>query len=166
MTEHKVTPERLQQLLTYDSTLGVIRTERKRKILPDESGLVTIWDKDLKTRRKLLYKNLAWILGNKREVPDGTKVLCLNLNEEDVSLRNLKIVESSAYRDIQIALRNLNGVLRIAQHPEDKHAYHLIWSEYKKECKAVHYDIGSAEEHKRQKEKEFVKFINKYIVSE
>jgi hypothetical protein len=161
-----VTPERLQELLNYDSTQGLVRTKSGRRLLPDEDKQVVVWDHELKKRRKLLLKNLAWILGNKKEIPEGMCVLCLNLDESDLSLRNLKVIPKSSYRDIQIALRNLSGGLRITQHPEDKHAYHLIWTEYKRENRSVHYDIGSAEAHKLKKEKELIKFINQYIVSD
>lgn len=168
----EITPQRIQELYEYDKDKGIIIQvqtgvkKKRRMVLPHpEDGSVVVYDPVGCVRQKMLYRNLAYVLGSGTKIPEGKKVLCHNLNDTDVSFRNLKLVDKQVYRDVQIAIRNLEGELKIIQHPKDKHAYCVVWNEYKRQKSEVHYDIGAAEEAYRNKALEFVKFVNRHIVS-
>lgn len=167
----EITPQRIQELYDYDKDSGTITQKPvhkkvERKILPHpDDGSVVVYDPIVGIRQKMLYRNLAYVLGSGAKIPAGKKVLCHNLNDNDVSFRNLKLVDKQVYRDVQIAIRNLEGELKIVQHPKDKHAYCVVWNEYKRQKSEVYYDIGAAEEAYRAKALEFVKFVNRHIVS-
>lgn len=162
---------RLQELLDYDKDLGVITQKAvgrkvQRRVLPDpETGTIIVYDPVKSLRRRMLYRNLAYVLGSGAEIPEGKKVLCHDLNEQNIKYRNLKLVDKSVYRDVLIAIRNLETDMKIVQHPKDKHAYLLVWNEYRAARQVVYYDFGEAQESERQKELELVKFINQHIVS-
>lgn len=159
-----ISPERLQSLYGYNDEQGVIfRKENNRIILPEpETGMVSLYDNSTKSRKNLLYYNLAFILGSGKVVPSDKKVLCLDLNPQNIKLRNLKLVDRTVYKEIQRALRNLAGALNIRQHPQDKHAYLVTWLE-KSQHRLVFYDISSADQFKQKKSLELVKFVNQHI---
>lgn len=163
--------ERLQELLEYDKDLGVIHQKAigrkvKRRVLPDpETGTIVVYDPVKSLRRRMLYRNLAYVLGSSAEIPQGKKVLCHNMNEQDIVFRNLKLVDKAVYRDVLIAIRNLETDMKVVQHPKDKHAYLLVWNEYRKARQSVYYDFGEAQEAERHKSLELVKFVNRHIVS-
>ena len=162
---------RIQELYDYDKDSGTIYQKAigrkvKRKVLPDpETDSVVVYDPVKSLRRRMLYRNLAYVLGSGAEIPDGKKVLCHDLDESNIVFRNLKLVDKAVYRDLLIAIRNLETDMKIIQHPKDKHAYMLIWKEHARQRASVHYDVGSAEEAERSKALELVKFVNKHIVS-
>jgi hypothetical protein len=162
---------RLHELLDYDKDNGIIHQKAvgrkvKRIVLPDpDTGTIIVYDPVKSLRRRMLYRNLAYVLGSGAEIPEGKKVLCHNMNEQDIVFRNLKLVDKAVYRDVQIAIRNLETDMKIMQHPKDKHAYLLVWNEYRAARQAVYYDFGEAQEAARSKALELVKFVNKHIVS-
>jgi hypothetical protein len=162
---------RIQELLEYDKDNGIItqkaiKLKTRRRMLPDpETGTIIVYDPVKCLRRRMLYRNLAYVLGSGAEIPEGKKVLCHDLNEQNIKYRNLKLVDKAVYRDVLIAIRNLETDMKIVQHPKDKHAYLLVWNEYRAARQAVYYDFGEAQEAERQKELELVKFINQHIVS-
>ena len=167
----EITPQRIQELYDYDKDNGII-TQRaihkkvQRKILPHpDDGSVVVYDPIVGIRQKMLYRSLAYVLGTGANIPKGKKVLCHDLNDNNIAFRNLKLVDKQVYRDVQIAIRNLEGELKIIQHPKDKHAYLLVWNEHRRQRTQVHYDIGAAEEAYRSKALELVKFVNRHIVS-
>lgn len=166
-----ITVDRLLSLYDYDKEQGIITQKQigkkaaRRVFAHPDSGDVTVYDPDNRVRQRFLFRHLAYVLGSQQAIPEGKRVLCHDLNDENIKYRNLKLVDKSVYRDIKIAIRNLESDMKIVQHPRDKHAYLLIWNEHKRARQAVHYDIAAAEDHKRSIEIELVKFINKHIVS-
>ena len=162
---------RLIELLDYDKDLGLIHQKAvgrkvKRMVLPcPETGTIIVYDPVKSLRRRMLYRNLAYVLGSGAEIPEGKKVLCHDLNEQNIKYRNLKLVDKAVYRDVLIAIRNLETDMKIVQHPKDKHAYLLVWNEYRAARQAVYYDFGEAQEAERSKALELVKFVNQHIVS-
>ena len=167
----KITVDRLLELYTYDKEKGIITQKQlgkkvQRRIFPHpESGDVVVYDPANRVRQRFLFRHLAYVLGSQKDIPDDKRVLCHDLNDENIVFRNLKLVDKSVYRDIQIALRNLEGDMKIIQHPVDKHAYKLVWREYKMFRSAVHYDIANAEQDLNRRALELVKFVNHHIVS-
>lgn len=164
----EISAARLQEMFSYDKEQGIIRVVKSsRKVLPHpETGSVSVYDGTTKLRRNILYKNLAYTLGSGEYLPEDKKVLALDLDENNINYSNLKIVDRAVYGNIQIALRNISGGLRIAQHPQDRHAYVVYWLEQKTERCLIFYDIAAAENQKQKKLLEFVKLVNNYIRSE
>lgn len=167
----KITVDRLLELYTYDKEKGIITQKQlgkkvQRRIFPHpESGDVVVYDPANRVRQRFLFRHLAYVLGSQKDIPDDKRVLCHDLNDENIVFRNLKLVDKSVYRDIQIALRNLEGDMKIIQHPVDKHAYKLVWREHKAFRCTVHYDIASAEHWLNKRSLELVKFVNRHIAS-
>lgn len=167
----EISVQRMLELMHYDKEQGVITQKQlgkkmHRKVLPDpDNGAIVLYDPSTGLRQKMLYRSLAYVLGSGKPIPEGKKVLCHDLDDENIKFRNLKLVDKAAYRDVQIAIRNLEGEMKIVQHPRDKHAYLLIWKEHRRTRNSVHYDKGSADDAFREKELEMVKFINQHIVS-
>jgi hypothetical protein len=159
-----ITPERLQILYKYDKEQGLIhRQENNRRILPNpETGKVYLYDTESKLRKNLLYHNLAFVLGSGKVIPSDKKVLCLDLDNENIKFHNLKLVDRKVYTKIQVALRNLAGGLNVKQHTQDKHAYVVSWLG-KSHHRNTFYDISSANSFAQKKILEMVKFVNQHI---
>ena len=162
-----ITPERLGELFSYDPISAIIQNRKtRRKMLPDENGLVRAYDNDNKVEKKFLYRTLAWVLGSKQNVPEGFVVLAMDLDNNNIKFNNLKLIPKKDEVKIKLALRNLDGGLRIAPHKKDAHAYVLFWTERAGvQRQAVYYDIAAAEKAWRAKQLEYVKLINQYILS-
>lgn len=162
-----LTVERLQQLYDYNPRQGEIRNRSNtRKVLPHpEDGSVVCYDPATKLRKKMLYRNLAYVLASGKFIPAKHKVLTLDLNDENIKFHNLKLVEQTVYWDIKTALRNLLGELKIMQHGADKHAYNVCWVTRHQHRTITTYDIGKAEALKQQKALEFSKIVNQHIRS-
>jgi hypothetical protein len=159
-----ISPERLQTLYDYDKEQGVIyRRANNRQLLPHpDTGVVALYDGESSLRKNLLYHNLAYVLGAGKIIPSTKKVLCLDLDSQNIRFHNLKLVDRKVYREIQTALRNLAGALNMKQHPHDKHAYVVTWlggSHHK----STFYDISSADNFRQKKSLELVKLVNQHI---
>ena len=159
-----ISPERLRELYTYDQEQGAIyRKENKRRLFPHpETGVVNLYDKQTGLRKNLLYHNFAFVLGSGEIIPSDRKVLCLDLDSENIKFHNLKLVDRKVYREIQTALRNLAGGLSIRQHQHDKHAYVVTWLG-NSHHQSTFYDISSADQFRQKKSLELVKFVNQHI---
>lgn len=156
---------RLSELYVYDRNTGIIcNKSNSRPVFPHKLDLtIYLWDPEIKLKKKILYKNAAYALAKGAYVDSKNKVLQLDLNLNNYAINNLKIVSKDIYREVLIALRNINGALRITQHKSDMHAYVLSWVEFKSERALTFYDVSAARAAKTIKELEFVKFINQHI---
>lgn len=159
--------DRLLELYCYDAVSGKISNKSNgRVILPSPDELVVYcYDPVDRSRKKFLYHNLAYILGSELDIPEGFKVLSLNLNEEDIRYNNLKLISKPDYTLVRCALRNLLGGLAITQHKTDKLAYRVNWYQFSKRRCIVCYDIARAQAILNRKSLDFSKTVNAYIRS-
>lgn len=159
----------LQQIYRYDKATGNIYNlqQQNRRMFADvETSTLDLRDKITKLRKKLLYKNACYALATGEYLPIGKKLLQLDLNSENFAFSNLKLVPVVAYTNVLNALANLASLLKIVQHPNDKHAYLLQWHTLKNTRSVVYHDIAAANAAKTIKTLEFVKIVNKYIPTE
>jgi hypothetical protein len=167
----KLTQDRLDKitnLFIYSSTEGSVRCKKNNaKLVPHpDRKAVRLWLPDEKIQLSIFLKNLSWMLWNKKLVPEGKTVLCKDLNEDNLKISNLILVDSSDYKKIVIALKNLRGACSFRQHPSDKHAYIVYWIEPPHITREeVHYDIGMVQSRMKELKIIFSKFISKYTVT-
>jgi hypothetical protein len=162
-----VTAETLCALCDITPKGKVLMKKNQRPLYPDEfDKTVTIYDPLTRKRRKLLYKKLCWILYNRKEVPEDKSVLQLDLKEDNFSINNLRLVDKKDYASLMLALRNLSGSLKVLPHTSNRHKYVVHWLERGKHMKIVTQDFVAAEQLHLQKKQEFVKIVNKYILTE
>lgn len=152
--------ETLIRLVYYDSINGALYTVSKNRLLnPDEFGMVTIYDNESKKKYKMKYSVACWQLANKKLLPKDFKILHKNLDEFDFRLRFLKAVHRNLYNKIQEAVRNLDGGLKIIQHPEDQYSYILKYQLEGTERREVIYDISAAKKREMRLRLKFAKII-------
>lgn len=150
----------LNRLVLYDSHNGALYTRSKNRLLTaDEFGMVTIYDNLTKKKFKMKYAVVCWMLAHQKVLPKDHKVLHKNLDEFDFRLRFLKAVHRDLYNRIQEAVRNLDGGLKVIQHPEDQYSYILKYQLDGVERREVIYDITAAKKREMRLRLKFAKII-------
>lgn len=161
------TAEAISELVIYDAVKQRISANnRTKRVLfenPDDCNQVTIWHTQSRKRKKFRLKTLSWILFHKQLVPEGYKVFCLDLNEDNISPDNLRLVKKELLRSIEIAIKNLSSALYYEQHPQDVHAFVLKWLSAGRQHREIHYDLAAVQARKRELELQFTRFIAKHI---
>jgi hypothetical protein len=161
------TVETICKLVKYDALTGHMHTNNKtaRRLLgnPNEQDQVVIWCNESKKRKKCKLKTLAWICAHKQLVPEGYKVFCIDLDEDNVSLDNIRLVPKALYKGIELSIRNLQGALKYEQHPKDVHAFVLKWLSDRRVHREIFYDLASVQARKRELELQFTKFVSKHV---
>ncbi len=158
---------RLNELVEYNPLTGeIFNRKAKRKLYPDEFGMVTIYDGAIKSRTKYKLDRLCWQLGNNKELKPKQKVLHKNLVQSDNRLTNLKLVPAGVYNKIQEAAKNLNGALRVIQHPSDMYNYLVVYFLDKIEKRELKPDIISAQQRLIQLQLVNAKVLSKYCCFE
>ena len=157
--------QRLKELLVYDPVTGVIQNKKsKRQMQQDEYGFIVVYDNNLKKRSKIKAAKVAWELGNDKELPKDKRIIHKNLIETDTKLANLGLITRNQYRQLQEAIRNLGGNVRLLPHPEDQFSYIIRYQLNGKEKREVRYDIGAASSKYLQLQLKFAKILNKYCL--
>ena len=92
------------------------------------------------------------------------RIIQIDLNTDNYSPRNLKAISKKVYLALKEALLNLNGALRLAQHPEDQFKVVLEYRENGRRFKRVFEDAEPAKRLLLQKKLQACKVINMYCL--
>lgn len=156
---------RLKELLEYDPVTGDIYNRKsKRKLISDEYGFIVVYDNSVKRKFKLKASTLAWELGNDKKLSESYRILHRNLDDADNRLCNLMILTRSVYRQVQEAIRNLDGALKLQAHPEDQHSYIITFQDKGSTKKLVVHDIIAAKQRFIRLQLKYAKLLNKYCI--
>lgn len=156
---------RLKELVQYLPNTGEIFLKKSQRLLtPDEYGFIVVYDGQNKRRTKIRADRIAWELGNDKTLPEGYKILHKNLNEMDNRLYNLCILSRVVYKNVQEAIRNLEGHLKLLPHPDDQYSYVLHYQEHGVDKKEVKHDIVAAKQRYMTIQLACAKLLNKYCI--
>lgn len=158
--------QRLKEILTYHPATGFIYVNKSsRKLLPDEFGMVTVYDGTAKVKRKIKPDKLAWMLFHGKELDKDQRVLHKNLDQEDNSAKNLVALPKEDYSKVLEALNNLESYLKVSLHPVDQYKYVVYYRDSGVDRKETFDGIETARERYEEIRKKLVVFVNKYIVT-
>lgn len=159
--------ERLQEILNYDPLTGDLTIKKSgRRLLPDEDGLVSIYDNKTKKRPKFKFNRLCWMLGNNLTPAASDKIIHRNLKFSDTSLCNLFLVANDEYKKYKNAYKNLTGGIRLSIHPTDAYCYKVHWYEGIVEKTQLVSDVVVAKKLETKLRLRFSKILTKYCYSE
>lgn len=134
-----------------------------KQLNPDVNGFVSILLPSSK-RMKLKLDKLCYFLGTGIMPGKDHKILHKNLDEEDCSLRNLVLVHSSDFRRVKEAVKNLEGGIKLQQHPVDKLAHKVTWYEGGIQRSKVIHDIVPARRFETRLKLKFSKILTSYCI--
>jgi hypothetical protein len=132
-----LTKEKQQELLPllleqcrYNPRTGTILTERDGILTSSSSSLVI---------RSFLHrvpqKLAAWLLSGEDFVPSDKEILCRNLDEQDLTRRNLCLVDKTNYRRIKRIICNTTKHYKLKEHPTDIFKVITTWIDVEKGSK-------------------------------
>ena len=137
--------------------------KNNRTLLPDETGSITVYDPASKAKRKFKVATLAWVLLNKKELPEEHRILHRNLNTADYSADNLWAIPKEVYKEVTEYVRNINGELRVEQHVNDMLKTVVLYRKDSILRRETFEDHEKARERYYELLKEYTKKINKYL---
>jgi len=157
--------KRLKELLDYDPLTGRVTTKKGRLLVPDDDGLVVVFD-NLAVKRSVRYKldRIAYALAFNKYPTVEQKVLHKNLDPTDNSMKNLTVVAKLTYRLINEARRNIEGGIKITPHPTDQFCYVLSWYSNNKEVQKTISDIGVARLEQLKLQLKYSKILTRHCV--
>lgn len=161
----KITPERLSEILFYDSATGYIsRISNGRRLIPDENNCVIVSDTVAGVSAKIKYDKLAYMLAYRKVIKDNQRVLHKNLDQEDCSLQNLVLVSREVFLKVKEAHRNLETGIKMVAHKNDQFSYVVQWYESGKPRKKLVRDVVSAQKMMLRLRLKYSKILTRYCV--
>ena len=168
----------IKPYLQYNPDTGIITVQsininnqsKHRKLIPDEEGMINTTvkiDTAVKsTKLKIKCNKLIWYLMYNKLPRVNQIVLHRNLDSEDYKLSNLCLVQKAEYYTLQESLKNLQGALKLHQHPTDIFSYVLEYRESGRLRREVVSDVVVARKKYSKLRFKFIKFIAKYVLTE
>lgn len=157
----------LSKYYYYDKATAKVKSKLKdRTLLPDEYGSAVVYDNTTKTKAKIKYSKLCWILGNQKDFPEGMKLYHVNMQDDDFRLRNLKLIDPQDFKLLQEAKRNLEGSLRILAHPEDAYSMQIKYVQNGKHITETIRDVIPAKRRFSALQLRFAKVLSKFCRSD
>jgi hypothetical protein len=153
-----LTKEKQQELLPllleqcrYSPRTGTILTERDGTLTSSSSSLVIRG-----FFHRVPQKLAAWLLSGEDFVPSDKEILCRNLDDQDLTRRNLCLVDKTNYRRIKRIICNTTKHYKLKEHPTDIFKVITTW-----------IDVDKGSKHKRVFEDSVVarKFIKARLLS-
>lgn len=155
----------LKAAYSYDPMTGdVVNSSTGNKLNADVCGFVSLKSQDGSKRFKMKLDKLAYFLGTGVLPGSYQKILHKNLDESDNALRNLVLLSSADFKKVKEAVRNLEGAIRIVQHPTDKLAHKVYWFEGGVERSKVIHDIVPARRFETRLKLRFSKILHSYCI--
>jgi hypothetical protein len=152
-----LTKEKQQELLPllleqcrYNPRTGSILVERDSVLTSSSSSLVISG-----FLHRVPQKLAAWLLSGEDPVPPDREILCRNLDEQDLTRRNLCLVDKTNYRRIKRIICNTTKHYKLKEHPSDIFKVYTTW-----------IDLEKGSKHKKVFEDSVVarKFIKKNLI--
>lgn len=159
----QITYENLSKYYFYcHERKAVVRIKNNQTLSYDESLMSSLYDPKEKVKNRVKYNKICWILGNKRDFPEGKRILHINMNEKDFRLNNLRIVDTSDYNLAQEAIRNLAGALRMEVHPSDMFSFHIKYIKQGKHITETISDVVPAKRRFIALQLRYAKILSKF----
>lgn len=157
---------RLLQLVSYDANTGhMYLAANKRRLIPDDTLSLTIYDPATRKKRKLKADKLAWMLFHQKELPEGYKLFHKDLNEQNFAGYNLWAIKKEAFHEVTEALNNLEKYLKLQIHDRDMLKWVVHYKKGFAEKRETFDDLDAARVRYQDLRFEYVKIINKFSLS-
>ena len=158
--------KRLHDLLLYDPVKGTLTSIRNSRVLvPDEDGIVTVYDPDAKVKtKKYKLDKLVYYFIHGVWIDKNLRILHKNLDKTDNTLQNLQAVTREEYLQVQNAYKNLDGGIRYVQHPSDQYCFKVYWYEGSAEKSKVVQDVVTAKKLEFALRFHYMKILTKYCI--
>jgi hypothetical protein len=114
----------------YTPRTGVILVERETGLTSSSSSLVISG-----FLHRVPQKLVAWLLSGEEVVPEDREILCRNLDETDLTRRNLCLVSTLDYRRIRRIICNTTKHYKLKEHPNDIFKVCTTWIDLEKGSK-------------------------------
>lgn len=144
----------------------IYRLSDGKVFAPTDEGAVVLSEPLGAFRKRLNYARVCWVLGNKKNIPEGFKIIHINLDPFDYRLKNLKCISKDEILKVKEAKRNMEEYLTLRSHPSDRYAFLVQYSEGGKKKSECYYDISAATRRYKQLQLRFAKVLSKYHNSE
>lgn len=144
----------------------IIRISDGKVFSPTEEAVAALLEPSTGFRKRLKYAVVCWVLGTKKNVPEGFKIVHTNLDPFDFRLKNLKCISKDEVLKIKEARRNMEGRLKIRSHPSDMYAFLVQYMHNGKSTSECYYDIQMATKRFKQLQLKYAKIMSKYHNSE
>lgn len=140
----------------------IVRISDGKVIHPTDEGVALLSEPLERFRMRLKYSTVCWVLGNKKNVPDGFKIIHINLDNFDYRLSNIRCIPKEDVLRVKEAMRNMQGQLVLKPHPTDKYAYLVQYTKDGKRYSRCFYDIADATRKFKQLQLMYAKILSKY----
>ncbi|ASJ79272.1 HNH endonuclease [Curvibacter phage P26059A] len=135
-----------------------------RKILPDEDNKIQTTIQG--TRLSIKADRLAWFISTGKQPARFQVVFHKNLDWNDNRLNNLVLLQKNEYMQLQEAMKNISGALKLVPHPNDMFSYMLFYKHNGRMLREIVQDISIARRKFNKLQLKYVKIISKYTVSD
>lgn len=163
-----VPPPRIPSNLAYNPLTGeftvVSPSGDIRKVLPDEDNKIQTTIQG--NRLSIKADRLAWFISTGIQPARFEVVFHKNLDPCDNRLHNLVLLQKKEHMQLQEAMKNISGALRLVPHPNDMFSYLLYYKHNGRMHREVVQDIAIARRKFNKLQLKCVKLISKYTVSD
>jgi hypothetical protein len=135
-----------------------------RRIVPDEDNKIQTTIQG--TRLSIKADRLAWFISTGKQPARFQVVFHKNLDWSDNRLHNLVLLQKKEYMQLQEAMKNISGALKLVPHPNDMFSYLLYYKHNGRMYREVVQDIAVARRKFNKLQLKYVKVISKYTVSD
>lgn len=134
-----------------------------RRIIPDEDNKIQTTIQG--TRLSIKADRLAWFISSGKQPARFEVVFHKNLDWSDNRLHNLVLLQKKEYMQLQEAMKNISGALKLVPHPNDMFSYLLYYKHNGRMYREVVQDIAVARRKFNKLQLKYVKVISRYTVS-
>lgn len=120
----------LQEQCKYNPRTGIILVEKQQGLSSSYSALNIQG-----FLHRVPQKLAAWLLSGEDPVPSGKEILCRNLDEQDLTRRNLCLVDKTNYRRIKRIICCTTKHYKLKEHPNDIFKVCTSWIDLEKGSK-------------------------------
>jgi hypothetical protein len=153
------------QAIRYDYREGLLYLVKTNKvIIPDDENKVYFGYDNKRyvvNSGKLCYEILHGC-----SIPENHRLIFKDLNKRNLKGNNLAIIPSEQYKEVQEALKNLSGWLRLGTHSKCMYSYVLEYRLGGKPVKRVIDDVVIAKRELLKMQLKFTKIVSKYFYLE
>lgn len=156
--------------ITYDYTNGYFyrlkgNSEIDKRLVSDYLGYITYLCHFTRKKIKKKAEILAYEIMQGKPLHKSKKLYFKDLNSENLKYWNIGCVSVRQYNTIKDAVYNINGGIKICNHPTDAYVYFIYYKTKNRIKKKICHDIVSALKVKRIILLTSNKVLSKYIVS-
>lgn len=161
----------LLKFIYYDASTGSFYSLSKTDPPRPERQLVPDEDNKLNTtvhgaRLKIKADRLAWFISTGKQPARFQVIFHKNLDWSDNRLHNLILLQKKEYLQLQEAMKNISGDLKLVPHATDMFSYLLYYKHNGRLHREVVQDIAIARRKFTRLQLKYVKIISKYTISD